>query len=172
MPMQTEYGYGFLLKAPADYPEEDYQELKYSIEQLCDGALRKCRSCGAENLNFAILSKNSIFVTVSVHSGKAEFAIYNKEEHQIIQECSICELKKYVSPSLMEALAMRIENECNAILKGSILNRKTLDDAWSEKYERERLEQDGNREEEKNRAQQEAEQTEGIGFLHNHRRGR
>jgi hypothetical protein len=132
--MQSEYGYGFLLKAPTEYPEEEYQELKTSIEQLCENALAACKSCGADNLNFAILSKNSIFVTVAVRESRAEFALYDRAGDRIIQECSIGDFKRYVSPRVLDDLTIRIEKECKAIVQGRILNRKNLDDAWNERF--------------------------------------
>ena len=47
-------------------------------------------------------------------------------------------LKKYVDQNKIDLLAYRIENECDAIAKGNILNRTSLDNAWSIKYDNEK----------------------------------
>ena len=139
--MQSEYGYGFLLRAPADYPEADYQEIKNSIEKLCLFALNACKKANQEKLNFAIWSKEDIFVTVSVRANHAEFALFDKRANCIIQEYNIFEFEKYVNQAILNALAFRIENECKAVVNGSVLKRENLDLAWQEKYANELSEQ-------------------------------
>ena len=132
--MQTILGYGFLLDAPGNYPENEYQEIKNSIEKICRFAEYHCKAIKQNNLNFALRAGEKMFITVSVHNGQAEFALLDRKNNCLIQKCSIVMLKRYVDQSKMDLLAYRIENECNAIEKGSVLNRASLDYIWNAKY--------------------------------------
>lgn len=140
--MQTERGYGFLLKAPQNYPEAEYQKYKALIEKVCRVAEKSCLQIGVQTQNFAIYVRDSIFITVGIKQGKAEFALFEKNTNRLIQECNIDDFVKYVNEDRLEALAYRIENECQAISKGGILGRKNLDIAWDEKYKSERKDRD------------------------------
>ena len=133
--MQSERGRGFLLEAPDRYPEYEYQYAKASVEKICDCAMKNCKLHGIENLNFAILAKESVFICVSVYQNESEFALYDRKSNMLIQECTIFDFKKYVTQSRLDVLAARIENECAAVSKGAVLDRKALDKAWKEKHE-------------------------------------
>lgn len=136
--MQSILGYGFLLNAPENYPENEYQEIKSNIEKICRFAEQQCKAAEQNNLNFALRAGNQMFITVGVHNGQAEFALLDRENNCLIQECNIMMLKKYVDQNKIDLLAYRIENECDAIAKGNILNRTSLDNAWNIKYDNEK----------------------------------
>lgn len=132
--MQSILGYGFLLKAPDDYPEGEYQETKAMVENLCKNAWKQCLNAKIEKMNFAIYAQDDIFITLSYRNEQIEFALFESSNKEIIQECSIFDFKKYVNNGRMDAFEYRIENECNAIRKGNILKRESLDASWEKKY--------------------------------------
>jgi len=137
--MQSERGQGFLLIAPAVYPEDEYQELKASIEKICRKAEKICIESNVDNLNFALLAREEIFITVSVREKNAQFALYDKGNNKLIQECTIYEYKRNVNQFRLDLLEYRIENECRAVANGHVLSRENLDAAWMEKYRDEEL---------------------------------
>lgn len=132
--MQSILGYGFLLYAPENYPENEYQEIKSCVENVCRFAEHQCKAANQDNLNFALRVGDKMFITVSVHNGQSEFALFDRENNCLIQKCNIVMLKKYIDQSKMDLLTYRIENECKAIARGSILNRASLDRIWNAKY--------------------------------------
>lgn len=134
--MQSILGYGFLLKAPDDYPEEQYQEKKAMIEKLCINAWKSCVNAKIEKMNFAIYAQDDIFISISFRNNQIEFALFDTSKKEIMQECSIFDFDKFVNKSRIQALEFRIENECKAIGKGNILKRESLDLAWEEKYQK------------------------------------
>lgn len=140
--MQSERGRGFLLDAPEQYPEYEYQNAKASVEKICDCAMMYCKMYGIQDLNFAVFAKESVFICVSVRQNESEFALYDKQNDRLIQECTIYDFNKYVTQSRLNILAARIENECQAVAKGAVLDRKLLDAAWQTKYENDMLQKD------------------------------
>ena len=54
--MQSILGYGFLLKAPDDYPEGEYQETKAMVENLCKNAWKQCLNAKIEKMNLLCLN--------------------------------------------------------------------------------------------------------------------
>ena len=131
--MQSFQGYGFLLKAPEQYYEAEYQELKGSIEKVCKYAEEECRKTGISNINFAIYVKETMFITVGIKEGVAEFALFDNTSSDLIQECSIYDFKRYVTEQRLDLFMCRIEKECKAVTRGQLLDRKKLDDAWNNK---------------------------------------
>lgn len=135
--MQSIIGYGFRMLAPDNCLENEYQEIKDIIERACRFAEHQCKAAEQSDLNFALRAGDGMFITISVHNGKAEFAMLDRKNDCLIQECDISMLKKYVDEDKMDLLSYRIENECDAIARGNILNRTTLDQKWRDKHDKE-----------------------------------
>ena len=131
--MQSLPGYGFLLKAPQQYYEAEYQELKGSVEKICQYAENECKKAGISNINFAIYVKESTFITIGIKNNMAEFALFDNASSSLIQECSIYDFKKYVTEQRLDLFMCRIEKECKAVKRGQVLDRRKLDDVWNNK---------------------------------------